>query len=444
MNDIISSIDSVITTIMGWPIIFFVIGVGIIVTIALRFVQLRYFVAAWKYTFAPSSSARKSDMSPMQAFINTLNVTIGNGSLAGMATAIYSGGPGAALWVIIITLLLMSVRFSEVFLSTHYALHAPKDTKIGGPMLYLRTLKGGVYFAYAYAFACFIFGLIAAVSMQSNSISLSMFTTWKISFMITAVILSAFIFYAIVGGAERIIKFSQMIVPLKVGLFFGSAIIILFYHYQQIIPSLKLIINSGLNLRAFAGGLAGFSIQQAMKYGILRSINATESGLGTAAILFGSTGSVHPVRDGIMSMATSLISSLVCFTISLCIVASGVWNSGATSTALTIAAYQSVFGSIGGWMVTFLSTTFGIGVMVSYAYITKAAWDAITRNRFSYLFIFIYCACAFFGAWTEKVTSLWALVDISLACMLIINLIGIVCLLPVIKKGLRSFQNEKE
>ena len=442
--DIVSQIGSTINVIMGWPIIIFVIGVAIIVTVALGFVQLRYFIGAWKYTFAPSESENKSDMSPIQAFINTLNVSIGNGSLAGMATAIYSGGPGAALWIIIITLLLMSVRFAEVFLSTHYALHAPKNTKIGGPMLYLRAITGGTYFAYAYALSCFIFGLISASATQANSIGLSMFTTWNVPLLVTAVVLSAFIFYAIIGGAERIVKFSQMIVPLKVGLFFISAIIILVYHYQAIIPALKLIVNSGLSIRAFTGGMAGFTIQQAMQYGILRSINATESGLGTAAILFGSTGSVHPVRDGIMAMATSLVSALVCFTISLCIVASGVWSSGLTSTALTIAAYNTVFGSVGGWIVTFLSTAFGIGVMVSYAYITKAAWDTITMNRFAYIFVLIYCACAFFGAWTDKVTSLWTLVDISLACMLIINLIGIVCLLPVLRKGLQAYKNLQE
>jgi AGCS family alanine or glycine:cation symporter len=268
-----------------------------------------------------------------------------------------------------------------------------------------------------------------------------MFTAWKIPLLVTAVVLAAFIFYAIVGGAERIVKFSQMIVPLKVGLFFGSAFIILIYHYANIIPALKLIVNSGLTWQAFAGGMAGFTIQQVMRYGILRSINATESGLGTAAILFGSTGSVHPVRDAIMAMATSLVSALVCFTVALCIVASGVWNSGLTSTELTIAAYNTVFGSIGGWMIAFLSTAFGIGVMVSYAYITKAAWDALTQNRFAPLFILIYCACAFFGAWTDKVTSLWSLVDISLACMVFINLLGIVCLLPVLRAGLASYKN---
>jgi AGCS family alanine or glycine:cation symporter len=140
-------------------------------------------------------------------------------------------------------------------------------------------------------------------------------------------------------------------------------------------------------------------------------------------------------------MATSLVSALVCFTVSLCIVASGVWNSGATSTALTIAAYNTVYGSIGGWMVTFLSIAFGIGVMVSYAYITKAAWDAITGNRFKYLFILVYCACAFWGAQMTDVTFLWTLVDISLAFMVLINVFGIICLLPVIRSGLQSYKN---
>lgn len=441
MNAIISQAGSLVNVIMGWPIICFVIGGSIIVTLALGFIQLRYFFAAWKYTFTPSESVGKSDMSPFQAFINTLNVSIGNGSLAGMATAIYSGGPGAALWIIIITLLLMAVRYSEVYLSTHYAEYAPKNTKIGGPMLYLKEIKGGKIFSWLYAAFCVFFGLIAGSAMQANSISLSMKTAWEIPLIVTAVILTVFVFYAIIGGAQRIVKFSETIVPLKVGLFFISALIILLYHYQAIIPALKLILASGLNLKAFGGAALGYTMQEAMRYGILRSINATESGLGTAAILFGATGSKHPVRDGIMSMASTLVSAFVCFLVALCIVASGVWNSGQTSTALTIAAYNTVFGSIGGWMVALLSTAFGIGVLVSYAYITKAAWDTITKNRFTYLFIAVYCACAFFGAYTSRVTSLWAAVDLSLACMVSINLIGIVCLLPQLRKGLQSYKN---
>ncbi len=444
MHMILESLNAGISTIMGWPIILYVIGVSIVVSLTLGFVQLRYFFTAWKYTFMPSSSQEKSDMSPFQAFLNTLNVSTGNGSLAGMATAVHSGGPGAAFWIIVITLLLMSVRFSEVFLSSHYALHAPKHTKVGGPMLYLKAVIGGRVLSYLYALFCVFFGLIAGSAMQANSISLSLYTTWQVPLIITACILFAFVFYAIIGGAHRIVKFSEAIVPIKVGLFFISAIFILVYHAHALVPALKLIVGSALSLQALTGGVLGFSVQQAMRYGILRSINATESGLGTAAILFSSTGSKHPVRDAIMAMATTLVSALVCFIVALCIIASGVWSSGLTSTALTIAAYQSVFGSLGGWMVSFLAIAFGIGVLVSYAYVTKAAWDTIVGPNFSYLFIIIYCLCAFLGAWTQQVTSLWSLVDASLVAMLVINLFGIVCLLPQIRQGLQAYKNIKQ
>ena len=215
-----SQLNNALAVFMGWPIIFYVIGASIIISAVLGFIQLRYFITAWKYTFEPSPSEGKSDMTPLQAFINMLNVSIGNGSLAGMATAIYSGGPGAALWIIIITFLLMSIRFSEVFLSTHYAAHAPKNTKIGGPMLYLRAVYGGTILATLYAISCFIFGLISASATQANSISLSAYTTWGVPVLVTAVILFLFILYAVSGGAHRIVKFSETIVPVKVGLFF--------------------------------------------------------------------------------------------------------------------------------------------------------------------------------------------------------------------------------
>lgn len=443
MNNFISQAGSAVNVIMGWPIIFFVIGVSIIVTLALGFIQLRYFFAAWKYTFAPSKSEGKSDMSPFQAFINTLNTSTGNGSIAGMATAIYSGGPGAAFWIIIITLLLMSVRYAEVYLSTFYGERAPKNNTLGGPMLYLRNVIGGKYLAYAYAVACVFFGFTGGSAMQANSMSLSIYTAWQVPLIVTGFIIFAFVFYAILGGAARIVKFSEAIVPLKVGVFFLSSIIVLLYHYQAIIPALKLIVGSALNIRAFAGGVLGFSIQQSMRYGIIRSINATESGLGIAAIMFGSTGSKNPVKDGIMSMATTLVSALVCFIVALCIIASGVWNSGATSTALTMAAYSTVFGTFGGWIISFLSFTFGIGVIVSYAYITKAAWDAVLGNRLTYLFIAVYSLSAFLGAQMD-VTRLWSLIDISLACMLVINLIGVLYLLPQLKRGLQSFKNLAE
>jgi len=446
MNGLFSMLNNSLNVFMGWPIIAYVIAIGIICTVTLSFMQFRFFAKAWQLTLMPSKSEKEvknGDMSPLQAFINTLNISVGNGSLAGMATAIYSGGPGAALWIVLISFLLMPIRYAEVYLSTYFSSHAPAGTKIGGPMLYLKVLKGGRYLSYMYAFFCMCFGFIAGAAMQANSISLSVQTTFDVPLIVSAIILGLFVLYVNLGGAQRVVALSEKIVPFKVGLFFITATALLAYHYQAIIPALQLIIASGLSQTAFMGGILGFSVQQAMRYGIIRSINATESGLGTAAILFGSTGSTHPVRDGIMSMASTFVSMLVCFMVALCIIASGVWNSGLTSTALTIAAYNTLFGSIGGWIVTVLSISFGIGVIVSYTYITKAAWDALFGQGYTYLFMACFIACAFFGAQMD-VTKLWSFVDISNATMLIINLLGIMVLLPLIKRDLQAYTKEQQ
>lgn len=202
MNQLCSSVQSVLNVCMGWPLIIYILGVSALVTVVLSFIQIRYFITAWKYTFLPSESAGSSDMSPLQAFINTLNVSTGNGSLAGMATALYSGGPGAALWIVIITMLLMPIRYAEVFLSTHFAASAPKGTKLGGPMLYLRQIPAGTFFAFLYALACTFFGFVAGSGMQANSISLSLATAWNVPAIATAVALSLFVFYAISGEAH--------------------------------------------------------------------------------------------------------------------------------------------------------------------------------------------------------------------------------------------------
>ena len=146
------------------------------------------------------------------------------------------------------------------------------------------------------------------------------------------------------------------------------------------------------------GGVIGYTIQHAIRSGMSKSIFATESGLGTAAILFGHTGSKTPVKDGIIATFSTFISVLVCFIVALCIIASGVWTTGLTSTPLTIAAFSTVFGEqFGGIAVSFLSISFGVGVLVSFAYITREVWLFLTNNKYANIFPMIYCLFAFGG-----------------------------------------------
>lgn len=429
---------------VSWPMLIFIIAVCLICTIAFRFIQFRYFIAAWRYMLFPEKKGSTGDMSPFQAFLNSLSTGLGNGSLAGVATAMYSGGPGAAFWMLALGLVVMSARFAEVFLGTYFAAHSTVESRIGGPMLYLRAVLGGVWLTRIYVFFGLLFCFIVGNGMQTNSIRISVHATWGIAPIVTAALLLVFMAYVVFGGAARIIKVSDRLVPVKVITFFGSSAIVLAYHYQNLIPACKLIFSSAFQPLALAGGVAGFAVQQAVKYGVIRSIAATESGLGTTAIFFGGSGSKEPVKSGIMSMLTSFISTLVCVIVALCIIVSGVWDSGLTSTALTVAAFSTVFGVYGGWIVSFLSIVFGMGVLVSYAYVTREFWFYITNYRFEYLFAAIYSLVAF-GAVFVDPTILWSLADLPNAGMLTINLIGILWLTPLIRREVIKFmQSQKQ
>jgi len=442
---------------LGWPLIIYVAIVAVICTFACGFVQFRYFFKMWSFTLFSEKSTEKKvkgkvDMTPFQAFVNALNSSLGNGTVAGVATAIYMGGPGSALWLVITSAFVLAIRYCEVFLSAYFGARTTSKATIGGPMLYLKQVVGGKTLAYFYALFTFTFGLIAGNAIQTNSVGLSVITTLKpwlhisyptkpwlnVPYIVIAFIILLFMLYILLGGAARIVKFSDRIVPVKVGVFFVSALAILIYHYQNLFPALKIIFSSAFSSQAIAGGMVGFAVQQAVRRGMSRSIFATESGLGTTAILFGSTGSNRPVRSGIMSMLAAFISTCACFLMSLCIVASGVWSSGLDSTALTIASYNTVFGYLGGWIVSFLSISFGIGVLVTFAYITREAWLYLTGGRLQWMFAVLYSGFAFWGT-IAKVQVVWHIADLVMAGMLIINLFGILYLLPLIRKELRAF-----
>jgi len=432
-------VKQVSDAVVGWPLMIFVVVVSLIYTIALHAIQFKYFFTSWKATLCPSKKSGQStgDMSPFQAFINTINSNLGNGSIAGMGTAIYAGGPGAALWVVVFGFILMAIRFAEVYISALYGMREKTNTTLGGPMLYLRDVVGGSFLPYLYALCCILFGLLGGNAMQANSIQVSLSATWGISAVASGISLFIFVLYILLGGAQRIVKISLSIVPIKVAVFVVSAFTVLCYHYKAIPAALHMIVANGFGMSAFVGGVIGFSLQQIIRAGMTRSIFATESGLGSAAILFGSTGSNDPIQSGMMGMVSTFLSTCTGFIVALCIVVSGVWDSGLNSTALTIAAFETVFGHFGGWIVSFLSVSFGFGVLVSYAYIARVVWFFLTNNRYPYGFIAVYSLCTLAGA-ISSVNLVWDLINIAVAGTLFINLYGLLMLLPKIRRHLMT------
>jgi alanine or glycine:cation symporter, AGCS family len=419
---------------LGLPLIIYAVSVGLFCTVAFRFIQFRLFMRGWRLIFNPGKEQSiKGDMSPMQAFINTLSTNLGNGSVVGSAVAVFCGGPGAGFWVITIGLVLMSIRFAEVYLSTLYGARAPKGTVLGGPMLYLRNVIGGKILAPLYAGTCLIFGLVVGNAMQTHSISWSIQTATGLHENMIAVVISLFVLYVVLGGAGRVVALSNAIVPVKVVVFFTAALAIILFHIKALPAALSLIIQSALSQKALAGGSLGFSVTHAIRHGMNLSITATESGLGTAGILFGYTGDQDPVDSGLLGMISTFVSSLVCFLVVLCIVISGVWDSGLTSAKLTIAAFNTLFGMYGSWIVSFLSISFGLGVLVAYAYICRAAWFSLTNGRFVYTFMAFYTFAAGVGAVID-VNTIWLAIAIMNGAMLVINLFGLLYLMPFVSK----------
>lgn len=438
-------ITTIINAIMGWPFIIIAVSASIICTVAFKFVQIRYFTAAWRYFFAPREHETKAgaDMSPVQALMNALNSNLGNGTIAGMAMALVAGGPGAAFWILVMGLLLMAVRFAEVFLSLHFGAQASTGTKVGGPMLYLSHVAGGTILPYLYGFSIFLYILAGANCLQVNAIALSFKSALGLPTYIMGALFAACVIYVVLGGAHRILGASQKIVPIKVGLFCLSTLAILIVKWAAIVPALKLIVTSAFSPMALAGGALGFTIQQALRTGTTSIAFASEAGLGTAAIMFGATKSKSPVKDAILSMLSAFLTTMMAFTLTVCIVATGVWNNGLTSTPLTMSAFSTVFGTLGNWIVMFLALTFGLGAIVACAYVGLEVWLFLTKGKMVWLFNTIYCTVAFFGAIAD-VNLVNSLVNTMTIIVLVINLYGIMYLLPVIRKGLNDFMSSNK
>lgn len=425
----------------GWPFLSVLLGTGIIATFLLGFVQIRYFFTSWKLLLTPVAGAEGAEITPLQAFLGTLGSTVGNGHITGMAMAVALGGPGAAFWVLVAGFLGMAVRFCEVYAAICVVGTRTIRGMSGGPMVYLSMVPGGRILPYIYAIFIFFYFLAGSNAAQANCISESIVRTWpSIDVRLVALVLAAFLVYAVLGGAQRFLRLSDRLTPFKVFVFLASSLAVLVYHWAAIIPTLVLIFKSAFSMHAFVGGAAGFTLQQAIRNGLSRALNASEVGLGTAALFFGASGGKRPVQDSLMSMAGVFVSSfVVCFTVTMVLISSGVWANGEIGPRLVVSAFETLFGQYGGWVTSFIAVSFGLGVMVSSFFIARKTWLFLTNNRFEYFFRALVCAIAFVGA-IVPVRLVWSSLDLIMIVLIVTNVYGVAWFMPTIVKGLWSYR----
>jgi AGCS family alanine or glycine:cation symporter len=415
------------TNIVLWdgPIVGLIFFVGVICTLLFRGLQFSYFFKAWNWIFSRDPDAvidsTEKSITPIQAFINALSTSMGNGGLAGMAVVFVDGGLGAAFWVFFLGCIGMVVRFVEVYASMKMS-----TKEYFGPLGYIVKLPFGKFFCLLYSVILIFYGLFAAIVLQVNSIGLTLQKSFHLSPYIIAIGFALFIAYVVFGGSKRIMRLAELVIPLKVGLFFLGIFLLLFYHSHNILPVLQEALRSAFTVDACFKGVACYSVQRMIAIAWSKAANATEMGMGLAGIFFSSTEAKKPFRTAIMSMISSFISTnLVCVLIILSLGVSGASRAGdVTSTALIIDAFSTVLGSWAGPFIVFLTFTFGLGVMIAYIFSGIKLWEGVFSKKTSFIYQLLAILLGGLGAFIS-VKFLFDLLDVFAAMIVSINLFGL-------------------
>ena len=420
----------------GWWTIFLLCGVGLLLTLKTRFIQVTRFSTSWKLLFGAAfkkeRSDKEGDISPFQALTTALSATIGNGNVAGVATAIAIGGPGAAFWMWTVSLFGMATKYAEAVLGVKYRNQSEDRTMLAGPMVYINRGLGmrrlGIFFAIAALFG----GLGAGNMTQSNSIALVLFSDFDIPKWISGIVLAFVLWLVIIGGIRRIGRVAEALVPSMALIYIVSCLVILYTNLSGIPAAFVLIIDSAFSDTAATGGFAGATVARAMAYGFRRGTVSSEAGIGTAAIAHGSARTSDPHSQGLIGMMGVFIDTMVVSSMTaLVLVTTGAWSSGLISTEMTAMAFKSVL-PFGGVIIIIVSTLFGFTTMVGWAYYCEQSLRHIGGIKFSIPFRWIYCGLAGLGAMFQ-VKPLWDWADIFIGLMVFANLIALIALRNEVK-----------
>ena len=355
-----------------WTIALLVV-VGIVMTIYSRGIQFREFRNAAVLVSRgalrrDTGTDQPGDISPFQALTTAMAATIGTGNIAGVATAIAVGGPGAAFWMVAMAPLGMATKYAETCLGIRYRRRMPDGSMLGGPMVYLTdgaNLKGlGIAFA-----LCLALGAIGAGNLaQANSVALVMFSEFAIPKWMSGLILTTVLASVIIGGIKRIGRFAEMLVPAMVLLYIAGVVVTLVVNAEKIPAAFQLIFESAFSPVAATGGFVGSTIARTVEYGIRRGVISSEAGLGSAGIAHSAAKTANPKRQGIIAMMGVFIDTVVvCTATSLTVVVTGAWSSGQYSTAMVASAFNSSI-PFGGSIVALCSLFFSFTSLVAWAY----------------------------------------------------------------------------
>ncbi len=447
MDNFMSVVQSINKVLWGPPMLILLMGTGIYLTILLRGVQLRKLGKAFGQTFGSVFKKDHEGVSSFASLATAIAAQVGTGSLAGVATAIAAGGPGAIFWMWVSGFFGMATIFSEAVISQQFT-EEVDGIKVGGPAYYI---KAGVknkaigkflstFFAVAIVLALGLMGN----AVQANSIAAAANSAFGLPPLVVGIAVAILVLIVVVGGVQRITALAEKIVPLMALFYIVGSLIIIFGNASHIIPAFGYIFESAFSPAAAAGGFAGAAVTAAIQKGVARGLFSNEAGMGSTPHAHALANVDHPVEQGMVAtLGVVIATGTICTMTALVILTSGVLETGLNGAELTQAAFTVGFGAFGSKFVSIC--------LFFFAFTTIIGWYFFGETNVKYLFknaglwpYRIMVACIIVIGSTLKVSLVWELADMFNALMVIPNLIGVLSLSGLVVKILKDYEEKFE
>lgn len=381
------------------------------------------------------------EISPFQALMTCLAATVGTGNIAGVATAIFLGGPGALFWMWCTALVGMATKYAEVVLAVHFREKDERGEHVGGPMYAIRNGLGKRWAWLGGAFALFggLAGFGIGNMVQVNSMAQALETTFSVPLWLTGVVTMVVVGLVILGGIKRIGAVASSLVPAMCIGYIIAAIAVLVTHASEIPHALSLVFTHAFTPAAATGGFAGAAVMAAIRFGVARGVFSNEAGLGTAGIAQAAGTTNSAVRSGMIGMLGTLIDTLIiCTMTGLTIICSGVWTSGQSGAALSAAAFETALPGFGGIILTIALVVFAFTTILGWSYYCERCWEFLAGTKTILPFRIIFVLAVPFGA-IAQLDFAWLLADTLNGLMAIPNLISLLLLSPVVLRLTREY-----
>lgn len=454
INAVVNEIDSFV---WGPVMLVLLVGTGAFLTFYLKFRTWRnlpYAISSVLSKEARTTKRGTGDVSPFSALCTALAATIGTGNIVGVATAMFSGGPGALVWMWISACFGLTSKFSECMLAIKYREVNAKGEMKGGPMFTMKNAFKNKTLGAVMGFLFAFFAVVASFGIgnmtQANSIVGAVKTLWGTPEEICGVVLTVLSLIIIVGGIKTISKVSSVVVPGMAVFYIIAGIVCIVMNIENVPHGLYLIFTMAFDPQAIGGGVLGtitVSVMNAMRYGVARGCFSNEAGMGSAAITAAAATTDDPVRQGYINMTGTFWDTIVvCSITGITIAASGVLGTvGADGKplkgiALTMAAFSTELGVVGQYLVGIGIILFAFSTILGWEYHGEKAWEYLFgTHKYNMIYRVAFSLVVYVGA-TQTLDLVWNLSDIANALMAIPNLISLLILAPVIKEEVERFQ----